>query len=149
MFLRKEIRKVKTGSYRMVQFCDDCGSENIRLVCNKCGSHNIKHPSFNDMLSDDKRGMHEIEKEKEFIICKCDICGTEFDGYDWNQNIYYWDGEFGAGTCDSDCYTGKTFNLHKDLCKNCMDKLLKKLNGQLDEIIEEDNIKNQLDQIGE
>lgn len=36
MFLRKETRKVKTGQYRLVQFCNDCGSENIRLVCNKC-----------------------------------------------------------------------------------------------------------------
>ena len=36
MFLRKETRKVKTGHYKIVQFCDDCGSEDIRVVCNKC-----------------------------------------------------------------------------------------------------------------
>lgn len=139
MFLRKETRKVKTGQYKMVQFCDDCGSENIRLVCNNCGSHNIKHPAFSDMLSDDKRGMHEIEKDKDFYVCKCDKCGKEFDSYDWNQNIYYYEGEFGAGSyIDDDGYhCGKNYNLHQDICSECMSKLIKNLNKKLDEISNE------------
>lgn len=149
MFLRREKRKVKTGQYRLVQFCDDCGSENIRLVCNKCGSHNIKHPAFSDLLSEDKRGMHEIEEDKEFIVCKCDNCGIEFDEHDWNQNIYYVDGEFGAGTysSDYDYDTGKTYNLHKDLCRECMSKFINNLNKKLDEIACEDFIFEQLNEL--
>ena len=146
MFLRKETRKVKTGQYRLVQFCKDCGSENIRLVCNKCGSHNIGHPAFDDILSNDKRGMHEIEEEKEFIVCKCDNCGIEFDGSDWSQNIHYLEGEFGSGSASqyTDYDEGKTFNLHKDLCINCMLEFINKLNSKIDEIATEDFIFEQL-----
>ena len=131
MFLRREKRKVKTGQYRLVQFCDDCGSENIRLVCNKCGSHNIKHPAFNDLLSDDKR-------------CKCDICGKEYDNRDWNQYIYYYEGEFGAGRPDSDWYVQNEFELGKDLCNECMAKFTAHLNKKLDEITCKDFIFNEL-----
>lgn len=146
MFLRKEVRKVKTGQYKLVQFCKDCGSENIRLVCNKCGSHNIRHPAFDDMMSEDKRGMHEIEEDKTFIVCKCDICGKEYDNKDWNHHIYYYEGEFGAGKSDSDWYVQNDFDLHKDLCNECMGKFVKNLNKKLDELTSESFILEQLDE---
>lgn len=146
MFLRKEVRKVKTGQYKLVQFCKDCGSENIRLVCNKCGSHNIGHPAFDDMVSEDKRGMHEIEEDKTFIVCKCDICGKEYDNRDWNHHIYYYEGEFGAGKSDSDWYVQNDFDLHKDLCNECMGKFVKNLNKKLDELTSESFILEQLDE---
>ena len=146
MFLRKEVRKVKTGQYKLVQFCKDCGSENIRLVCNKCGSHNIGHPAFNDIMSEDKRGMHEIEEDKTFIVCKCDICGKEYDNRDWNHHIYYYEGEFGAGKSDSDWYVRNDFDLHKDLCNECMGKFVKNLNKKLEELTCESFILEQLDE---
>ena len=147
MFLRKEVRKVKTGQYKLVQFCKDCGSENIRLVCNKCGSHNIGHPAFNDIMSEDKRGMHEIEEDKTFIVCKCDICGKEYDNRDWNQFIYYYEGEFGAGKPDSDWYVQNEFDLQKDLCNECMSKFVKNLNEKLEEITCKDFVFEQLKEL--
>lgn len=113
------------------------------------GSHNIGHPAFDDLLSDDKRGMHEIEEEKEFIVCKCDNCGIEFDGSDWSQNIHYFEGEFDSGIYDSEyTYEGiKNFNLHKDLCRNCMLDFINKLNSKIDEIATEDFIFEQLKEL--
>lgn len=91
--------------------------------------------------------MHEIEEDKEFIICKCDNCGIEFDGYDWNQNMYYAEGEFGAGTYNSEYGEGVTYNLHKDLCRDCMSKFINHLNKKLDEISCKDYIFSQLEDL--
>ena len=32
MFLRKEVKRIKTGSYRQVSFCKDCDSDEIETI---------------------------------------------------------------------------------------------------------------------
>ena len=64
MFLRKEIRKIKTNNFRQVSFCKDCNSNEIETIqtCKKCGSHNIGFPSFVD-----------INTASSYIACKASL----------------------------------------------------------------------------
>lgn len=142
MFLRNDKEKVKTGRYELVQFCADCGSENIRLVCNKCGSHNIKHPAFADLISDDKRGMHEIIEEREVHIYKCDKCEKEFDGLKVPKMISLANGEFMIGKAEDDYgnYADHEYSIEEDLCMDCMKQLVNELNKELDLVAEKDNV---------
>lgn len=77
MFLRKETEKVKSGSYEIVPFCNDCSSYNIETIrtCKDCGSHNIKYPkNILDINQEDTRGFKLVYKDKDIYYYKCDIC---------------------------------------------------------------------------
>lgn len=149
MFLRKEVKRVKTGSYKQVSFCKDCDSDEIETIqtCKKCGSHNIGHPSFYSMIDNDTRGLKPIYEDKEFYVYKCDKCGKEFGKYiDLLKSniISYAYGEFIYGAVED---SEKVIPLNEDLCEDCINKLIYKLNKQLDEVTEQENILNTLNNL--
>lgn len=147
MFLRKEIKTIKTNSYKRVPFCKDCNSNDVEVIqtCKKCGSHNIGYPSFIDLCSKDNRGMIPIYEDKELYIYKCDKCGKEFDGLNEPNIISYGYDEFVLYKMDDDdC---KIYTLSKDLCNDCKKLLVNKLNRQLEEIIDKDNVLNILNNL--
>lgn len=148
MFLRKEIRKVKTNNFRQVSFCKDCNSNEIETIqtCKKCGSHNIGFPSFTDLCNvDEKRGIIPIYENKEFYIYTCDNCGKEFNGLEISNIISYGYDEFLPYNTNNTDY--KTYTLPKDLCDDCKKALIDKLNKQLEEITNKDNVLNMLDNL--
>lgn len=151
MFLRKEKRKYKSGNYRMIPFCRDCDSIEVETVqtCKHCGSHNIGYPSFDDMISEDKRGMLEIEKEKDVYIYKCDICGNEFDGIKIPSMVSYEDGEFMVGKFNNEYGTVTEYGLDKDLCNECLTKLTSKLNSEIDNIVNKEHVIQVLDSLSD
>lgn len=149
MFLRKETRIRETGSFTMIPYCKDCDSEDIEIIktCRKCGSKNIGHPTFNDLISDDKRGMKPNTMEYDVNIYSCDKCGKEFDGLREPNVISYSDyGEFFAGM-SGDYGDNLLFQLDEDLCKECTNILINDLNKQLEDIATRENIKNTMNRL--
>lgn len=150
MFLRKEVKRVKTGSYKQVSFCKDCDSDEIETIqtCKKCGSHNIGHPSFYSMIDNDTRGLKPIYEDKEFYVYKCDNCGKEFDGLQVPNIISFSYDEFVPYKVETeDQYESEIYTLPKDLCDDCKKLLVSKLNKQLEEITNKDNVLNTLNKL--
>ena len=149
MFLRKEVKRIKTGSYTLIPFCKDCDSEDIEIIktCKHCGSHNIGNPTTFDLLSDDKKGVKPVYEDKNYYVYKCDKCGKEFGKYiDLLKSniISYAYGEFIYGAVED---SEKVIPLNEDLCEDCINKLISKLNKQLNEVTEQENVLNTLNKL--
>lgn len=145
MFLRKDIKKVKTGTV-LVPFCKDCDSNEVETIqtCKKCGSHNITVD-----WQDDRSTKIEYA-EKETYVYKCDCCGKEFDGFVIDDIISYNDyGEFVPYKSSFDDYGGNGihYNLNKDLCNKCKQIIVDKLNKEIECISKEEHVIETLDNI--
>lgn len=133
MFLRKENKKVKMPFVRAVPFCENCSSQNIETIqtCKDCGSHNISHDLF------DSRSNKQEYETKEINIHICDICGKEFEQKQSNQCISYVYGEFCKGEYDD---PDKVYHISEDLCDECLDIKIQKLNNEIIKITEDSNV---------
>lgn len=148
MFLRKETRVRETGSYTMIPYCKDCSSEDVEIIktCRKCGSQNIGHPTFNDLMSDDRRGMKPNTMEYEVSVYKCDNCGNEFDGLRTPNTISFSEyGEFFAGVGEEDVC--KIFHLEHDYCRDCTNNIIDKLNWQINQLATQENIEETISKL--
>lgn len=136
MYLKTYTDKVKTNSYRLVNYCDDCHSHNIETIhtCKDCGSHNVKMPTTMDLLSDDKLGMEPVYAEVEHKIYRCDICNEEFEYTRINKptSIYYEYDCFEIGAPEDD--GREVVQLEGDVCWKCMQKIVRQLNTELADI---------------
>ena len=150
MYLGKEKMKYQDG-IQYVFFCEDCGSQDIEIVktCKQCGSHNVKKPSYNILSeNNDKRGIKTIYKEKEVPMYQCDSCGAKFSGIEDDNIITFDDGEFCAGShCDEYYSYGTEFTLPMDLCSDCRNKLISKLNNDINNITKQEYIENTLKEL--
>ena len=138
MFLRKEIKQIKTGTL-LVPFCKDCGSQEIETIqtCKRCGSHNTTADWS------DTRSQRPQFDEREYSIYKCDKCGKEYESK-IDENIISYDGEFNPFSCHEDEYGGYDFtnyNIGYDLCDNCKEKVVNRLNAQLSRLISCSNVR--------
>lgn len=137
MFLRKDIKKVKTGN-QIVPFCNDCNSQDIETiqVCRKCGSHNTKVDWTDD------RSAKSIYEDKEIHVYRCDRCGKEFDGFKTDNFITYTDcGEFVPYKPEYDYgASGTNYSLDIDLCKECKKLIVDRLNKELDEVAKREHV---------
>ena len=144
MFLRKNTKKIKTGT-QVVPFCNVCNSQNIETiqVCKECGSHNIKVDWMDD------RSAKSVYAEKETYVYKCDCCGKEFDGFVIDNIISYNNcGEF-VPYKSSDDYgnCGTHYDLNKDLCNDCKQKIVDKLNKELDNVAKREHVLEILEEL--
>lgn len=144
MFLRKDIKKVKVGTV-LVPFCKDCDSNEVETIqtCKRCGSHNITAD-----WQDDRSTKIEYA-EKETYVYKCDCCGKEFNGFVVDNIISYNDwGEF-VPYKSTDDYgdTGIHYNLDKDLCNECKQVIVDKLNKELDSISKKEHVMEILEEV--
>ncbi|WP_304393428.1 hypothetical protein [uncultured Clostridium sp.] len=138
MFLRKDIKQIQKGTL-LVPFCKSCNSQNIETiqVCKDCGSHNV--------TSDwtDKRSQRLEFAELEVSIYKCDKCGKEYESRIDDNTISY-DGEFNPYSCHDDDYGNygyTNYNLSVDLCKDCKQKIVDKLNAKISKITSDSYIR--------
>lgn len=139
MFKEKIIKQIKTGT-RLVSFCSDCNSQNIETIhtCKDCGSHNIT----TDWT--DKRSEQPILKDKTIFVYTCDNCGKEFECMETNNVISFYEGEFMIGNYEN--AFSKVF-IDKDLCNECLAKVIMKLDDDLSNITSENHIKNTIDRL--
>lgn len=145
MFIERKTKTFETGT-RLVPFCKECNSQNIETIqtCKDCGSHQITS-DWTDIRS------QRVEMEKrEVLIYKCDKCGKEFEfcnRYNNSNIISYGDGEFCPfeRSNDDDYYVGSdlvNYNLGIDLCNECKEEFVNKLNARLSKLVSESNINN-------
>lgn len=142
MYLRKEKKTVETGTIIVVPFCDDCGSQEVKAVytCQNCKSHNIKFPNIID--KDDERGLKKETREIDIYKYKCDICGNE---YEWTKKerpntIHCEEDNFNTGPIFSDYSDGFNYTFKEDVCPDCLDKIISKLNKELNSIFDSKHI---------
>lgn len=153
MFLRKEEIEEKSNSYEIVPFCKDCNSQNIEVqyTCKDCNSHNIQPVQYN-IFSIDERA-HKIKTLlKTIYIYKCDKCNKEFNNvaspdncitYDCGEFLpYKYDSEY-----DSDSELIKRFSTKLDLCPECKQKIVDKLNKEINKIVTEEHIEKIIDKL--
>lgn len=150
MFLREDVVKVKDGPAHLVHYCRDCNSTEVETIqtCKKCGSHNIANPYSHTMEDYNEVGIIQNYKDKKVKIYRCDLCGKEFDGLKVDNYLSYGDGEFNP--CNSKNYTDSDYfeygdnfidyQLQKDLCIDCKNKLKLFLDNKLAQFTSNDNI---------
>lgn len=146
MYLGKQKREINTGMKRLVNFCKDCGSQNIEVVytCKDCGSHNIGKPLENvlDGLNDNR----SIKYDTKFVnvyFYKCDNCGKSFQFISGEDNprpnsIYFEDGLFYEGSTNND--DALDITLSGDICHDCITEIVDKLNSEIDNIVSKKHI---------
>ena len=150
MFIRKDIVKIPNG-IRMVPFCKECNSMNIKITktCLQCGSDNIIAPSMKDItLGYDGSGVKQEFKEMTEYIYTCDKCKKEFCNRDSDNFISYYEGEFESYKLPEDL-DPIIYNLNKDLCKECKQKIVKKLRLKLLDVTNVYNVQKEIEQFME
>lgn len=147
MFVKKIKKSFETGTTYVVDFCKDCGSQDIKVEysCNKCHSHNIGHPIYPISQEDDPRMLKKETVEKDVYVYKCDICGKEFEfvGENHPNTIHYDCDGFDIGYYED---AEKNYTLSDtDICKDCMKNIVNELNFQIDKILSKAFISEQLE----
>ena len=133
MFVRKETKQVKTMERKIVPYCKDCDSYNIETirVCKDCGSHNVALPEgILDITGDDTRGIVPVFKTETHFIYTCDLCGKEFDESQSSSVICYDEGQFKHYMITD----SSIFSLSKDICSDCLNKIIYRLNNDIKNI---------------
>lgn len=143
MFLRKEVKKVKTGTTQVVPFCKDCDSQNIETIqtCKDCGSHDIT----SDWM--DERSVKHVYEDKTFYVYKCDNCGKEFDGLEIDRFITFLDGVFEPFKYEDEDCENKLYLLDMDLCLDCKKKIAMKLNKEINNILQTKHVKDTVNKV--
>jgi hypothetical protein len=146
MFVKKIKKSFETGTTYVVDFCKDCGSQDIKVEysCNKCHSHNIGHPTYPIAQDDDPRMLKKETVEKDVYVYKCDICGKEFEfvGENHPNTIHYDCDGFDIGYYED---AEKNYTLpNMDICKDCIQNVVNKLNYQVNKILDKDFVNEQL-----
>lgn len=143
MYLGKDKKIIETQTKIVVPFCEECGSQKIKAVytCQNCKSHNIKFPK---MLDNDERAFKKETKEINVYKYKCDICNREFEYNIANHpNYIFYEDQFYKGYNEN---VNTNFQIpDKDICDNCLDKIVMDLNKDLNEIVNLNFIKNKVE----
>lgn len=150
MFIGKKKKLIETNNKIIVPFCKDCGSQQIKVTytCEDCKSHNIKIPSIIDDI-DDERAYRKETKEIEVYMYKCDMCGKN---YEYNKElkpntISFFDNCFHLGYITSDYNDNFTYTFKEDICEECLNKIINKLNDDINKIFKDNYINKIKDNI--
>ena len=133
MYKDTKSKTVKTGGKYLVSFCKDCDSQNIEVTytCKDCGSHNVALPEgILDITGDDTRGIVPVFKTETHFIYTCDLCGKEFDESQSSSVICYDEGQFKPYMITD----SSIFSLSKDICSDCLNKIIYRLNNDIKNI---------------